>query len=317
MVKRFLPLMLAGALVACSNDFQKVSIVLDLRVLALRADPAEVVIDADDSESDLTASQLPAVTFSSLVLDPLTPGPFTYTWTACPTQTTSVRCDDATAINRVFTTATTADLEHDPPTGTLTVDDDLLAASLDADPYHGFAGVPVNIQLVVQPADASAPAVYAVKVMTYSAKVPSDRVANNNPYFDELDADGVAFAGGACDDPTTTPLPVDLGQTVTLLPIEPDGVRETYVVETFDGGERTFTENLSYAWFSTTGDFSDETSGGAQDAFGNQPLLRTKWQAPSSGDPDSAPGTLIPLWIVQRDERGGTYWTSRCFVVKG
>jgi hypothetical protein len=105
------------------------------------------------------------------------------------------------------------------------------------------------------------------------------------------------------------PLPVAPAQVVTLDPVEPDGVRETYSVPTLDGNVRVFTENLRYSWFATAGDFSDELTGGPTDIFGNEPLLRTKWTAPAEVGP-------VRLWLVVRDERGGTYWTERSFIVQ-
>jgi hypothetical protein len=85
-------------------------------------------------------------------------------------------------------------------------------------------------------------------------------------------------------------------------------VRETYSVPTLDGSVRTFTENLRYSWLATAGSFSDEHTGGPVDAFGNHPLLRTRWTAPPAAGP-------VELWVVVRDERGGTYWTKRTFMV--
>ena len=46
------------------------------------------------------------------------------------------------------------------------------------------------------------------------------------------------------------------GTDVRLTPIEPDGVREEYVVPTLDGSARMFTESLSYQWSASAGGFS-------------------------------------------------------------
>jgi hypothetical protein len=289
-------------LAACDAGFEKPSIVLDLRVLALRSDPAEVVVDVDPA--NLGSTQLPPVTVTALLADPQGPRPLAYTLTACPVNTDTLRCDDPTQPRRVFADATTADTGADPPSGSLQVDVDLLRAALDADRFHGLGGVPVQIELAVRPAGAAADAtVYASKPVTYAPRVPAGRTANQNPTFAELDADGAAWAAGA-------PLAVAPHQELLLLPIEPDGVRETYVVPTLDGGERTFTENLRYSWFAEDGDFSDERTGGPVDIFGNHPLLRTRWTAPPRAGP-------VRLWVVQRDERGGTSWTERSIVVQG
>jgi hypothetical protein len=96
---------------------------------------------------------------------------------------------------------------------------------------------------------------------------------------------------------------------VKIEPIEPAGVREDYVVPTLDGGERRFTENLRYAWLATAGGFSSGNTGGPVDLFGNKPTLWTKWTAPDAE-------MRVRLWVVQRDERGGTFWTERCVQVE-
>jgi hypothetical protein len=104
---------------------------------------------------------------------------------------------------------------------------------------------------------------------------------------------------------------VSPGERVTLLPREPDGAREAYVVPTFDGGSRSFTENLRYQWLATTGDFSRNNTGGELDVAGNSPPLDTRWLAPD--DPDEVGGGLeVRMWIVQRDERGGQAWYDSC-----
>ncbi len=285
---------------ACDNNFQKESIVVDLRALAVRTDPAEVVVAVDPN--DLTSVQLPPVSVTALFGDPMGPRALAYTMTACPV-TDDLRCDDVTQPNRVFKDDVSGDVDGDPPFGVLQMDIPLLQAALAEDNFHGLGGIPVQIELVVRPAGAGDDAaVHASKQITYAADFPAGRTANQNPTIDELDADDKPFDAD-------TPLVVHPGQVVTLLPIEPDGVRETYVVPTLDGGTRTLTENLRYSWFATAGSFSDEHTGGPTDVFGNIPLLRTLWTAPGTVGP-------VRLWLVQRDERGGTYWTKRAFMVQ-
>ena len=297
MVTRALVMAVLAA-AACNNNFQKESIVVDLRVLAARTDPAEVVVDVDPA--NLTGIDVPAVGATVLLGDPLGPRPLVYTMTACPV-TTDLRCDDPTQPNRVFSDAMTDDVDADPPKGTLQVDTQLLQAALAKDTFHGLGGVPVQIEFVVRPADAGDDqAVHASKQITFAPRSPPGRMENQNPTAG-LDADGMPF-------PTDMPLAVAAREVILLEPVEPDGVRETYSVPTLDGNVRTFTENMRYSWLATDGSFSDEHTGGPDDIFGNRPLLRTRWTAPGRE------GTVW-LWMVQRDERGGTYWTNRQFIV--
>ena len=44
----------------------------------------------------------------------------------------------------------------------------------------------------------------------------------------------------------------------------PEGVREDYVVPTFDGGSRMFTESLTYQWLAGDGEWSRSRTGGCR-----------------------------------------------------
>jgi len=110
---------------------------------------------------------------------------------------------------------------------------------------------------------------------------------------------------GRCESAAAAALTVAPGQEVVLLPVEPEGVRETYVLPTFEGGVRRITENLRYSWLATAGSWSSGSTGGPVDGFGNVPPLDSTWRAPEdAGD--------VRLWLVQRDERGGLAWTEYC-----
>jgi hypothetical protein len=300
MVTRILALALLVGAAACSNNFEARSIILDLRVLGMRSDPAEVVVDVDPAS--LASTDLPPVATTILLADPLGPRPIQYMLTACPV-TDDLRCDEPAQPNRVFAQGTTGDVDASPPVGVLQVDIELLQAALAADDFHGLGGIPVQIELIAKPANAGDDQlIYASKELFYAARIPAGRTENQNPTLAELDADGDPFV-------EAVPLGVAPAQVVTLEPVEPAGVHETYSVPTLDGNVRVFTENLRYSWFATAGEFSDEQTGGPTDIFGNQPLLRTRWTAPTESG-------AVRLWLVQRDERGGTYWTERTFIVQ-
>lgn len=288
-------LLVAGAALlalGCDTGFEDQSIVIDLRVLAIKSEPAEVVVDVNPD--DLTSVQLPPVTFTALIADPRSTGPLTYTMTACG-ETFELRCDDPELTYRLPFAEGTLASPDEQPTGVLHADVALLMAALEEDEFLGVGGIPVVVELVVK--NASGGEVHAAKRIYYAPRVPAGKVQNNNPTMAELRARGEAW-------PEDTVLSVARGEQIELEPIESPTVRETYVVPTLDGGSRMFTENMRYSWLATGGSFTDETTGGAMDIFGNRPLLRTKWRAPQ--DP-----ATIRMWIVQRDERGGTYWTER------
>lgn len=292
MTRRPLLPVLALALAACDNNFQKESIVVDLRVLAIRTDPAEVVVDFDPAAP--TIPDMPPVKVTTLISDPVGPRPLAWTMTACP-ERFNRRCDPELPSVR-FAEGTT----DGAPEATLEADVGLLRAALENDDFLGLGGVPVQIELTLRPMDApDAEAVYAAKIVFYAPRQPEDRVANANPAM-TLDADGEPFVSS---------LEVATGTEVLLEPVERPDIHETYSVPTLDGDVRTFTENMRYSWLATAGRFSNEKTGGATDAFGNVPLLRTRWTAPDVAG-------AVTLWVVQRDERGGTFWLQRTVQVR-
>src|SRR5262249_2750712 len=162
-------------------------------------------------------------------------------------------------------------------------DQDLLAVLIDSlnnDALQGFQGEQYEVMLEVggETADPSLDQ-YAAKSLQVAARIPASRTANPNPSLTRIDAAigdaaPVTLPLGRCVD-QSAPLVVMPGQTVRLTPIEPDGVRETYVIPTLDGGSAMFTETLSYQWTSSNGSFSDGTTGGPHDPFGNHAPLFT------------------------------------------
>ena len=98
-----------------------------------------------------------------------------------------------------------------------------------------------------------------------------------------------------------------------LAPRPLDGSEETYVIPTFEGGARTFTENLRYQWLSTGGNWSRYETGGPRDNAGNPAAVSTEWRPPQLDAGEEV--RLIDLWIVQRDERGGASFVESCIAV--
>lgn len=292
MVRRAALIGLAALAAACDAGFETPSIVVDLRVIGMKAEPPEVVFDFDPDQP--MPPMLEDVDVTALLVNPGDGRQLEWEMVACP-PTQSARCDDPEEPYKTLTPVTTAGAE--PFTGTLVMDPLLLEAAVRADDLAGFGGIAVQVELWAKPVGAAeSAAIYASKLVLYAPRVPAERVANTNPYLAELQADGVTFPTDAC-------LPVAAGQELELLPVEPAGVRETYVLPTFDGGTRTITENLTYSWFATDGDFTAERTGGPIDLFGNVPPLDTTWRAP---DVDAA--TTVRLWVVVRDERLGMSW---------
>lgn len=323
-----------AALVATSacGEFEVPSIVLDLRVLAIQAEPPEVVIplgieeleqEIDDPSALIEVlEQLPDVQVCALVADPADARSLEFTMNACaPTE--ELRCDqpDKTVISIGSGTAMDPEDSTVPVSicGTLTPSFDLLSVlgeSFEDDSLSGFSGLVVQIEFSVRPAGTPIEnAQYGAKRVVYSLDFPRGKQANQNPGLMALaretpDGGEEPLTQGRCGD--IVPHVVGPSNGVVIVPQEAPEARELYVVPTFDGGERSFTENLTYRWYATAGKLGPETTGGPKDVAGNEPPLDTEWTAPASIDGSA----LVNLWVVQRDERGGLSWYETCVRVE-
>lgn len=327
MVKRFAVIAMLAAMLAACGKFQDPNIVVDLRVISMQADVPEQVIAIDFSNPpapvDVIAQMVPA-TVCAFVADPSFDGRrLRYTLTLCE-ESGNDRCDTDIPHHQIV-----SGLLDDPDItvpephmcATVAPDGNLLGVLYDEimnDALHGLQGEQYMIALEVGGEDAD-PALdlYAAKALNVMPAIPPGRQPNHNPYLTEIDAtlpDGTtaALPLGRCVD-QTAPLQVSPATKVHMMPIEPDGVRETYQLELLDGTLETFTENLTYQWTAGSGSFSDGETGGPHDPFGNEPPLFSDWTAPKASDVTDT--TDIPIWIVQRDERLGVATYESCIRV--
>jgi hypothetical protein len=313
----------ALALASACNSFEDPAVVIDLRLLGAIAEPPEVLVPPDPDDIDPLA--LPEVELCALVADPADSRQLSYAMVACP-QNARGRCD--------------ADAQPQVDLGSGTVDDpeeadapvqlcatlgpspglaEVIRASVSLDDLQGFGGIDLQVGIAVWPAGSNLDAAeYATKAVRYGAQLPAERTPNQNPYLDSVIVTRAAVGPrgldellpvGRCGD--VDPVVVAPGEKIGLVPVEPDGVREDYVVPTFEGEVRRFTENLSYQFYATAGGFSPFTTGGPKDLVGNEPPLDTVWTAPDEADEIGA-GLDVDLYIVQRDERGGQSWIQSC-----
>ena len=115
--------------------------------------------------------------------------------------------------------------------------------------------------------------IFAEKALRVMPRIPDDIMANHNPTMAGLIASDPnadmtnpqPMALDACDDPNAQKLEVAPKQKIRLTPVEPAGVRETYVTPTIDGGEEMFTESITYQWVIGDGSLSKGSSGGGHD----------------------------------------------------
>lgn len=323
MVNRRLASLACAAAVAGCGSFQDPNIVLDLRVLAMRSEPPDQVIDVDLSQPPMPAAllaQLVPTEVCALVADPAQDRRLLWSMTMCPL-TSNERCaDDRPQV------ALGGGLLDDPDTtvpepslcATVQPDGNLLAVLIDVlqnDDFKGLGGLDYAVQLRIGGENGNRDLdQYATKTLRVSPRIPMDRTANHNPELDHVDAilgdaAPVALPLGRC---LENPAPYALapGTKLRLLPVEAAGAREVYVVPTLDGRSESFTESLTYQWIASAGGYSRGSTGGPRDLSGNPPPLFSDYKSPAASDLDGP--TDVSLWIIQRDERLGARWYESC-----
>ncbi len=322
-IVRLLSLALSACTLIACGDFDDPTIVYDLRVLGAIAEPPEILVPADPSALDPT--MLPEVEVCVLVADPGDSRDLSYAMKACP-PTDRGRCDGAGTPSILLGDGSISDPEEAStpqqmcatlgPSPALV---EILESSVSLDSLSGFGAIDIQIEISIWPAgDNVDEAIYATKKMRFGTQLPAERVANTNPALESIlvsraptGVRGLDFELplGRCGD-VATPI-VAPGETLGLLPVEAMGSREDYVVPTFDGGSRDFTEILRYSFFATEGKWSKGESGGGRDISGKLPTLNTSWTAPRKPEVVGE-GIDVSLFIIQRDERGGQSWAQSC-----
>jgi len=314
---------LGVALLGACGSFEDPQIVLDLRYVAMTAEPPEQVFPFDPQDPPDSIEDLELVDFEvcARIGDPEGERGLDYVMHVCG-RTGTRRCDETDRPSYEVARGSIEDPETAPTPqlacGTVHADAAFLLVlrdALEADVLAGFSGVDVQVDYEVTPQDGDDAPIFGSKRVRFAAKVPEERVANQNPTVSSIDVlvegrDPWPLALGRCAD-QADPLHVAAGEQLHLIPVEPEGVHETYVVPTFDGGARMFTETLRYQWLATDGSWSRGETGGERDASGMVPPLDNKWRAPD----DLEEPTRVTLWMIQRDERLGLSWFESCVVV--
>ncbi len=323
----------AAAGVGCGK-FADPNVVVDLRTLAMRADPPDQVIDVDLTQPvmpDALLAQLVPTQVCALVADPGNSRRLLWSMTMCALLSNDRCDDDGPEVPLGMGLMDDPETTVPEPTMCATVMPDanllaVLAFVLEGDTLHGLGGVDYGVVLRVGGENGNRDLdQYAAKTLVVSPRIPAARAANHNPSLDRIDAaleDGtpVALPLGRCAD---NPAPYVLApQTkLRLMPIESAGAREVYTVPTLDGRAETFTESLTYQWIASAGGLSRGSTGGPRDLSGNPPPLFSDYKSPATSDladqsdVQSEGSNNVALWIIQRDERFGVHWYESCIHV--
>jgi hypothetical protein len=270
---------------SCTPDFDKVWQVKDLRILAIRAEPPEVI--------QPEGTTFPAVHVDALVVDPLAPPDALFDWKLYACTAEEVRCDAAQ--RQVLVKEGRSRL--DQIAVDLVLDAASYQAAKDADPLQGFGGVPVMVELQVSRDGYSA---RGIKRLVYGRPVPAEKTPNANPVINQVTVDQVVVP---------QPWTVTIGQKVKLLPSPTATAKEKYWVATFTGGKRELEEYLSYSFFTTAGELSDATTGGKPIPFVTNAKID---DLSSDWTPKALPEGIdsAVIWIVVHDDRGGVGWVA-------
>ena len=287
-------LALAALIAACDTQydpcFGTAMKVADLRVLAVRSDPPEVVFDP-------AAATIPPVTVSMLMADPRTgiTDIFNAEVAACP-QTDDKRC--APGSLHVASVAQAGPVISFP----VQVTPALLQAALDADPLRGYGGI--RVQVDIQLTGTFSRSTRATKTLLFT---PAKAGYVPNHSFEilglNLTIKGYPMGFYATGDIVSVQVADQIGVIPLLAPTSGDGdAAEDYDVVDLAGNPVHLKEHISYSLYSTVhGRFLSDTA--EQPPQGVLPTLLDgvfKFQSTLA-----ASGRL---YVVARDGRGAVAW---------
>jgi hypothetical protein len=275
---------LALACAACANDLERQSQVVKLRVLAIRADPAELVVSA--------ATPPPRTTFTALAVDP-SGAPAKVRYAVCtdqnPTPSPTLDCPGTQGLDLPSTGDVSAVFDLSDPR--------YLSILAPADGGTGDPsgllreGVPIVVGFeATGPGSADGGALQTLRGYTTVVVHDDSRPANRNPDLISL---RIGPDGGVDLEPNV-PTPVPLNTVERLTPVPAPEAKEQTAVGP---------EKLNYSFFATSGELSALRSTDTT-ATGEPADTFVDWTTPSDAGP-------ARLWVVVRDGRGGTGWLQR------
>jgi hypothetical protein len=277
--------LLAALLSGCADDFEKQSRISKLRILAVQAEPAELIADPNGPP--------PATSFTALAADP-DGGVAQLTWALCSVQGTipppTLDCPGAQGFD-LPSTASRGVLDLGEPRFRDAYQQ-LVGGPGGSPPAQVkeqlAAGIPVifGFNAVLDPQQF-----HGLSTVTLRSPDPA-RPLNHNPAIASLTIDGVELAA----DGTTS---VPAGKKVRLAPMPADGSQEA----TPDGPEK-----MNYTFFATGGEVQTLRSTDAT-ATGEPADPSIDFDTPKLPGP-------VKLWVVVRDGRGGVGWMARTIDVR-
>lgn len=307
----------------CGFGFESPGVVIDRRILAIQAEPPEVIVN-----------NLQPITIRALVVEPSGTGlPLTHVWRSCqPDLAFSPFADkaayDATK-QRCKEDADNIIENGDSMTSDFATSFDLPPESVILAQAYGMSGnsswTPVRLQLRV---DGTKSPLYATKDVVVASPGPGDRLPNKNPHLTGLLFDDKPWNPGvpatvvwkqcAADqleeipDPKTGPKATVKVCHHRITPVFDPSQEEAYQVQLAkpaDDGSTIISvkERLRFDWYTEVGSWTKEHTE-RPDSISPKETdpLSTKWVEPAR-----LSTTTFRLWIVTSDGRGGVDWTER------
>jgi hypothetical protein len=291
-------LVMLAAAGGCGNDFDPASYIDKLRLLDVKAEPPEVPFGAS---SRLTAT----------ATNPGGAAP-TITWDACllapPPATGQAINPDCASLP-----------EGDPSLVPFGVGDSVMVTMPQLSPSmialpDQFNGIFLPMRAKLDAGDGNVlTAFYGLRIYVAPLLTPPGQTVNppnQNPTLTGVFVAPAADAGVGDEVPLdpTTPAPVQSGWTLYLRALLADGSLESYNV--YDGDPRTtpprnVTETVGISWYATAGELSPDVTGVEKPT--------TTWTLTKHMPPS---GSTIDLWVVARDERGGSDVQHRSFILQ-
>jgi hypothetical protein len=313
--------LLAG-LSACVEPEDEPTNVHDLRVLAIRFETPEVLLQAcnlrligslaasaDGGTITLPPDVLQALardaarplTMTSLIADPAGNGrSLKYRVVACANQNDR-RCTNAGDFVELARGETIAgELTVNLAPGALLLPDGtpLLEEVIRQDTYKGLGGFRVPVVLDLQ-TDDGREHIYAQKLMVYMCRFFPQMTENTTPILPGLRVAGERWPEDEVKQFSGT-------QPVELEPEDFTALQEHYVVPSFQLTPVELDEAWKVSWYTTVGTMSVATTGGV-DFAGELGRHRSQWQP----DPTLTTPQDVTFTLVVRDGRGGTSWLQR------
>jgi hypothetical protein len=318
----------------CSFGFQTPGIILDRRILAIQAEPPEVIV-----QPSMPAQ--PTIALQALVVDPNDTGaPQPIEWRLCQPDLVSgpfasvaaydpstERCTESSNANLI----TSGQSPLASLTTSFQVPQDTILEALGFVMAGLDTWAPVQVQLKVS---GTADPLYGTKQMVVSSPGPGDRQPNHNPHLTALLFDNepwepntpVTVTWKVCDKSQQQQIADPQGGANAMVTVcnhrvtpafDPDQ-EETYQVQLLtppaNGGSSILSlkERLRFDWYTEQGSFSNEhTEDPSSVAPSNYDPISTNWIEPPRLD---VPQT--PFWVVVSDGRGGVSWEKRQILIQ-